>query len=79
MSKKETDGRDFGTSDCSSALSRCTRNGISQPCIECGNLAPVRMKDANRHWIRCFMCQNDATDAATMEEAIQNWELDNAV
>jgi len=72
-------GRDFGTSDCSSALSQCTRNEISQPCIECGNLAPVRMKDGKRHWIRCFMCQNDGADAATMEEAIQNWESDNAV
>ena len=79
MTTPKDAGRDFGSSDCSSALSQCTRNWISKPCIECGNLAPVRMKDGKRHWIRCFMCQNDGTDAETMEEAIQNWESDYAV
>ena len=45
-----------------------------------GDYMAKRLTEKDKqYWIRCFMCQNDATDAATMEEAIQNWELDNAV
>ena len=77
MNKPKDAARDFGSTDCSSALSQCTRNGISQPCQECGHLTPVRMKDGMRHWIRCFMCQHDGPEAGTMVEAIQQWEISN--
>jgi hypothetical protein len=74
IGKPNDAGRDFGSTDCSSALSQCTRNGISKACDECGYLTPVRMKDGKRHWIRCFMCQNDGPQAGTMDEAIRLWE-----
>jgi hypothetical protein len=77
MTKPKHAAEDFDAFDCSSALSMCSRTGITKPCEECGNLTPVRMEQGNRCWIRCFMCQHDGPKARTMLAAIELWEHEN--
>lgn len=48
-------------------------NGISQPCKECGHTTPLRMREGDRHWIKCFVCQHNGPEANTMDDAIRLW------
>jgi hypothetical protein len=72
-------GRDFGSSDCSSAplLSQCSRRVTMKPCVKCGEHTPVVMNQGRKYWIRCFMCQHDGPKARTMLAAIELWEHEN--
>jgi len=64
------------SSHCSSALSQCSRDGISTACEQCGESTPVKMNLGNRYWIRCFMCQHDGPESDTMQGAIDLWETE---
>ena len=69
-------GRDFGTSDCSSAplLSQCSRRVTMKPCVKCGEHTPVVMNRGREYWIRCFMCQHDGPIAYSQKFAVKKWE-----